>query len=186
MFNRENLEWMKEAPKMSFNETLGRPVFLNKEAFYVCLSGASDPSIFSDVEFEIDESFENFFKESTGYTSTNSTLVSQFICGMVNEADSYYQNFEPDEGVDVFTVPPDNPTTENQTDIQWVNTESMDKAAKKYNEKVRRKVFAERMRTTEQAVEELGVEILADAKTFKEYKEAAQCANNPTAVDRKT
>jgi len=168
---------MTEAPKMSYNETIGRPVFLNKEAFYVCLSGATDPSIFSDVEFEIDESFESFFKESTGYTSTDPTLVSQFICGMVNEAGSYYQNFEPDEGIDVFTVPPTNPNTEDQGDIAWVNTESMDKAAKKYNEKIRQKVFAERLRTTEEAVEELGQEIENDAKTFKEYKEKVRHEN---------
>ena len=54
MFNRENLDWMKEAPKMSFNEMLGRPVFVNREAFYICLSGLADPSVFKQVEFEID------------------------------------------------------------------------------------------------------------------------------------
>ena len=59
MFSRENLDWMNEAPKMSYNETLGRPVFLNREAFYVCLSGVNDPTIFEQVEWEFDEHFEN-------------------------------------------------------------------------------------------------------------------------------
>ena len=66
MFSRENLDWMSEAPKMSYNETLGRPVFLNREAFYICLSGLADPSVFKQVEFEIDEHFEKHYKKQTG------------------------------------------------------------------------------------------------------------------------
>ena len=174
MFSRENLNWMNEAPKMSYNAAIGRPVFLNKEAFYVCLSGSSDPEIFNQVQFEIDESFESFFKESTGETEAKPELVSQFINGMVNSANENYQTFKEDEGVDVFTVPPTNPNTDNDDDIRWLNTESMDKANKKYNEKVRTRIFGERIKNPEEQLSELAEEIDKDSKTFTEYKEKSK------------
>ena len=82
-----------------------------------------------------------------------------------------YQNFELNEGMDVFTVPQDNPNTDNQNQIAWMNTEELDQANKKFNNKLNHRIFNEAgFETTEGAVLKLHEELEETAKTFKEYK----------------
>jgi len=169
---REGATWLRNPPKISYNKMLGRPVFVNEEAFFVCLSGASDPSIFSKVLFDTDENFDAFFKESTGQTEMKPELVSQFINGMVNDSMDEYQNFELNQGMDVFTVPQDNPNTSNQNHIAWMNTEKLNQANQKFNDKLNDRIFNEAgFETTEGAVFKLHEELEETAKTFKEFKE---------------
>ena len=168
MFSRENLDWIKEAPKMSYNETLGRPVFMNAEAFYVCLSGVSDRSIFNDVEFELDENFEKFYKEQTGEETANPQLVSQFIGDMVAGAKTNYQSLKLDEGMDIFRVPTDEPDTENPKEIEWYNTENLEKMNQKFNKKINEKTDMERL-DPEIAMQMLGNELAKEGKTLAEY-----------------
>ena len=79
---------------MSYNEILGRPVFLNREAFYVCLSGVNDPTIFEKVKFEIDEHFEKYYKNSTGDDKCQPALIAAFIGDMVTTAREDYSTFD--------------------------------------------------------------------------------------------
>ena len=126
---------MNEAPKMSYNETLGRPVFLNREAFYVCLSGVNDPTIFEQVEWEFDEHFEKHYKKQTGEEEVSQDAVSQFIGNLVGEADKNYKNINVNEGVDAFVVPPENPNISDHKEIRWFNTEKLEKIKQRYDKR---------------------------------------------------
>ena len=165
--SRENLDWMNEAPKMSYNATIGRPVFMNKEAFYLCLSGTADKTILEGIEWEVDESFKKFYKEQTGQPP-NPELISQFIGNMVAGANENYKSQELNEGMDIFRVPEDDPNTENQKEIEWYNTENLDKANQKFNQKIYDRIGQEELDPSK-AVELLGKELAGEAKNLTEY-----------------
>ena len=137
MFSRENLDWMNEAPKMSYNETLGRPVFVNREAFYICLSGLGDPTVFEQVEFELDEHFEKHYKNRTGRDEIDPKAVSQYIGNLVDESNNDYKNIpKEDEGVNAFLVPKENPNATEDDEIRWFNTQKLEKIKQKHEKRV--------------------------------------------------
>tara|TARA_B100000676_G_scaffold75024_2_gene74749 strand:- start:4768 stop:5328 length:561 start_codon:yes stop_codon:yes gene_type:complete len=166
--DRKDLNWIKNKPKISYNQTLGRPVFVNPEAFYVCLSGSVDATIFDHVEFETDSHFDEFFKEHTGSETVEPKLVSQFINGMVQCASQDYQNFDLDEGVDVFQVPPEDLNTHNKETITWMNTEQMDRANKKFNAKLKQREL-EDLPSVEEATKKLSEDLANQTESFIEY-----------------
>ena len=163
--SRENLDWIKEAPKMSYNEILGRPVFLNREAFYVCLSGLHDPSIFEKVEFDLDSNFKNYYKKATGDGEYQPALVSQFIGKMVATANDDYRTFEATEGCAAFMVPPDDPNTAEKTSITWLDTHKLDRATQSFNEKSQ--FYQDE--TEETTLERLSDEISKEVDTYDNY-----------------
>ena len=165
MLSRENLDWIKEAPKMSYNETLGRPVFLNREAFYVCLSGLHDPSIFEKVEFDLDSNFKDYYKKTTGDGECQPALVSQFIGKMVATANDDFHSYKENEGCAAFMVPPDDPNTAEKTSITWTDTNKLDRAAQSFNEKSQ----FYRDETEESALQRLSDEISEGVDTYDNY-----------------
>ncbi len=122
---------------MSYNETLGRPVFVNREAFYVCLSGLNDPSIFEQVEFDVDEHFEKHYKNETGDDKINPKEVAQYVGSLVERANEDYKNIaSEDEGVNAFLVPKENPNATEEDEIRWFNTEKLEKIKQKHEKRV--------------------------------------------------
>ena len=150
---------------MSYNETLGRPVFLNREAFYVCLSGLNDPSIFEKVEFDLDLNFKEYYKKSTGDSECQPTLVSQFIGSMVATANGDYHAYNENEGCAAFMVPSDDPNTTEKSSITWTDTNKLDRASRSFNEKSQ----FYKNETEESALQRLSDEISKEVDTYDNY-----------------
>ena len=166
--SRENLDWMNEAPKMSYNTMLGKPVFVNREAFYVCLSGLNDPSIFEKVKFEFDEHFEDYYKAKTGDDECQPALVAAFIGDMVKDSEDTYKSLGATEGVDAFTVPESSPNTSDQKGIRWFDTEKLDKAQQKFKKKTK---FYEDL-DQDAAIQQLSEEIAKETDTYDNHPDS--------------
>lgn len=99
--NEYDLSWIDQKPKMGYHNGIGKPVFLNREAFWLCYSGSAHPEVVDLVEWEWDDSFKDYFIKEID-SEINQINVKSHLKELVKEASDEQENLKQDESIKVF------------------------------------------------------------------------------------
>tara|TARA_Y100000593_G_C4322778_1_gene344791 strand:- start:643 stop:1194 length:552 start_codon:yes stop_codon:yes gene_type:complete len=85
--NKSSNDWFKEAPKISYNPALKKPVLVNNEAFYlVALACKHEDVLHGGVTFEMDDHFRSYFYKCTGNKNPSNLEINLFVLKLVKAA----------------------------------------------------------------------------------------------------
>ena len=109
-------------PKLTFTRDLNKITFLNQEAFQVMQEALENPSVLDEVEFELDDDFNDFFKEATG-EEPNANNVREYLKNELIESEKTYEKLkEKNESVAVNLLNSDG-------NYQLLDSDRLDKKA---------------------------------------------------------
>ena len=109
-------------PKLTFTRDLNKITFLNQEAFQVMQEALENPSVLDEVEFELDDDFNDFFKEATG-EEPNANNVREYLKNELIESEKTYKKLkEKNESVAVKLLNSDG-------NYQLLDSDRLDKKA---------------------------------------------------------
>lgn len=107
-----DLSWMEQNPKIGYHNGIARPVFLNREAFWICYSGTAHPEVVEMVEWEWDDSFKNYFIKEVNKQMTQNEVKSHLKI-LVQEANEENEKLKENESVRVFVTEDSNTPVKN-------------------------------------------------------------------------
>ena len=85
--NKSSNDWFKEAPKISYNPALKKPVLVNNEAFYlVAMACKHEDVLHGGVTFEMDDHFRSYFYKCTGNKNPSNLEINLFVLKLVKAA----------------------------------------------------------------------------------------------------
>jgi len=99
---------------MGYHSGIARPVFLNREAFWICYSGTAHPEVVEMVEWEWDDSFEKFFIKEINEQMTQDNVKShlkELVCDAAEEE----SKLKEDESIQVFIMDGSNTPVRNMS-----------------------------------------------------------------------
>ena len=109
-------------PKLTFTRDFNKITFLNQEAFQVMQEALENPSVLDEVEFELDDDFNDFFKEATG-EEPNANNVREYLKNELIESEKTYKKLkEKNESVAVNLLNSDG-------NYQLLDSDRLDKKA---------------------------------------------------------
>ena len=97
--NEYDLSWIDQKPKMGYHNGIGKPVFLNREAFWLCYSGSAHPEVVDLVEWEWDDSYlsphlNKRFIETASNVQVRKPINSKSLYGWKKYSDLLKPAFE--------------------------------------------------------------------------------------------
>ena len=109
-------DFAKTAPMYGYSRKLSKIVFMNKEAFWLCVIAAEHPHVLDGVAFKYNDEFKTAVAKDTGLNNPSYKDIQNFLSKNLLEAMNIKNNVGEDS-FRLFNVDPNDPNNLMKMDV---------------------------------------------------------------------
>ncbi len=110
-------DFAKTAPMYGFSRKLNKIIFMNKEAFWLCVIAAEHPHILDGVAFKYNDEFKVAVAKDAGLNNPSYKDIQAFLSKNLLEALNTKDNVGEDNSFRLFNVDPNDPNNLAKMDM---------------------------------------------------------------------